>query len=136
MKRSIKSYSSINNSLTNLKGETIMKNLTSQISTENTSSSNAILYGDQLNNMDFSHLKVGTEYSIYDSISDGYFTLDGKRISLKKEYETRVVIGCVECPEYMVMEDEQLENISCSELVDQFLLLVNSQLSQINRIAA
>ncbi len=121
------------------KGDNIMNNLTSQpgnvIATANGSMYSPIRFS-LLREMDFSNFPVGVEVPIYDHITDNQFTLDGKRISVKKEYETRVVIGCVECPEYMVLENEELENISCLEFVYNYLTLVNSKLSEINLIAA
>lgn len=123
----------------NHKGDSIMNNLTSQIGNI-TIYSNDPLYlpfqREQLNKIDFSHLPVGAELPIYDSITDNHFTLQGKRISLKKEYKTRVVIGCVECLEYLVAEDEDLQILSCEEFVEDFISLINSKLSRANRIAA
>jgi hypothetical protein len=123
----------------NHKGDSIMNNLTSQIGNTKVTS-NGSMYSPirfaQLREMDFSNFSVGVEHPIYDFITDNQFTLDGKRISLKKESKTRFVIGCVECPEYLVVEEEELENISCLEFVNEFLALVNSKIPTISRIAA
>lgn len=139
MKSRSKSNSSINNSLINQKGETTMKNLTSQIGNIITYSSDPTylpLRIEQIEHIKLSDIPIGTEVLIYDSIINNRFTLQGMRISIKKEYVSRVVIGCVECPEYMVIEDEELENISCENLIEDFLELVNTNISLSNRIAA
>lgn len=126
------SYRTENNITLKYKGEYKMQNLTDFTN----DSKYCPMPNNQLRDIDFSSLTVGTEYPLYDSITDNHFTLDGKRISLKKEYETRIVIGCVECPEYSVIEDEELENISCELFVDNFLSLLNSIYLPINPIAA
>lgn len=139
MKNRLRTNSFCNNLLTNQKGETTMNCLTLQIGNVTIYSNDATYFTlrrEELKQITFKQLPVGVEILVYDSIVDNHLTLEGKRISLKKEYETRVVIGCVEYPEYSVIEDEELENTSCEVFVDNFLSLLNSIYLPINSIAA
>ncbi len=129
----------INNSTTKNIGKNEMKNLTTKIG-EVTIYSNDKLYLpmriDQLRDVNLHDLPVGAEIPVYDSISNNHFTLEGMRINLKKEYATRVVIGCVEWPEYMVAEDEELDNLSSFEFIDNFLSALDTKFAPMNQLAA
>lgn len=91
---------------------------------------------NKLKNVHLYELPVGVEIIPFNHISNNHFTIDGLRISVKKEYQTRVVIGCVEFPEYLIAEGSDLDNLFCCDLIDRFLLRLNSKIALKNRIAA
>lgn len=91
---------------------------------------------NRLTNIQLYELPVGVEIIPFNQIINNHFTIDGLRISVKKEYQTRVVIGCVEFPEYLIAEGSDLDNLFCCDLIDRFLLRLNSKISLKNHIAA
>lgn len=91
---------------------------------------------NKLTDIQLYELPLGVEIIPYNQIINNHFTIDGLRISLKKEYETRVVIGCVEFPEYLIAEGSDLDNLFCCTLIDRFLLRLNTKISLKNHIAA
>lgn len=91
---------------------------------------------DILRGITLQNLPVGVEIIPYDSIANNNFTLDGFRISLKKDYLTKVVIGSVDSPEFIVTEHDEIDNKSCLELIDDYKSLLSQNVEVYTHIAA
>ncbi len=91
---------------------------------------------DILEDTTLQDLPLGVEVIPYNSIVNNHFTLDGFRISLKKDYHTKVVIGSVESPEYIVTEYGEIENKSCVELIDNYKSLLIQTINTYSQMAA
>lgn len=91
---------------------------------------------NRLRGISLPNLPVGVEIIPYDSILNNYFTLDGLRISLKRDYFAKVVIGSVESPEFMVIENDDMDDKSCIDLINNYRLLISQSFNTYSRIAA